>query len=114
MSLTLSQCEALALLASEPNEDNDGEMVVDKGQEWIGLRRFRAGTANALLRLLLLRKESEDRDGFQRYTISGLGRLLVARKITEADIQAAIDRGEPFSYDDNGIKPLDENGGGTL
>lgn len=71
--MTKRQAYALKLLRDNANKE-DGEMVYEKGECWIGLEKFGRKTLFALLRLMALRIDSHSTiGGFEIYTINETG-----------------------------------------
>ena len=101
-TLPPAQRRALEALAREPDDDFDGEMVMCRGEAWIGNERISPRTVYGLLRLLLVRDASIG-DDMQRYVISGTGRDLLAGRFTVGELRAAIHSGRSFSTGQRGI-----------
>ncbi len=64
-------------------EGYDGELVVEGGEVWYGLKRTNVATVNNLLRLCLIRDESGDGamsdNTFRRYSLNEEGRAILNR-----------------------------------
>jgi hypothetical protein len=81
--LTERQLDVLARLAEAEDDDDmdEAEIVREHGEAYIGTVRIASRTVNALLRACAIRRTSEDRDEFERFSINETGRqLLAARK----------------------------------
>lgn len=71
--LTKRQVQALRLLRDNYNTE-DGEMVYERGECWIGLEKFSGRTLFALLKVMALHMESTSTvGGFEVYTINETG-----------------------------------------
>ena len=77
--LTKRQIQALRLLRDNFDTE-DGEMVYEKGQCYIGLEKFSGRTLFALLKVMAIRMLSTSTvGGFEVYTINETGLKLLER-----------------------------------
>ena len=75
-ALTKRQREVLAVMAAHP-DDEEGELVYERGIAFLGDERVSARTVTALLRACAIRNDGEA-GGLERYHINGTGRALLA------------------------------------
>ena len=65
-------------------DDEDGELVYERGSGYIGLEPVAARTVFALLRLCAISVEDGSEPGrFERYTINETGRKLLAGDVSD-------------------------------
>ncbi len=74
--LTKRQREILGKMRDHRHQD-DGELVMEGREVWLGLERSSPQLVLNLLRLCALRLESGEPGGCERYTISGTGLKLL-------------------------------------
>lgn len=77
--LTDRQHEILTVMADKADTD-EGELVMEGREVWLGLERTNKATVLALLRLCAIRLESGEPGGCERYTINATGLDLIGRK----------------------------------
>lgn len=78
--LTRRQREVLQVMAADPDGD-DGELVYERGEAWLGLDRVAPRTVFALLRACAISLEGDSMGGdgrLERYRINETGRRLIA------------------------------------
>ena len=76
-ALTKRQREVLVTMAAHPDDD-EGELVYERGAAFLGDERVAARPVNALLRACAIRADGEA-GGVERYHINDTGRALVGR-----------------------------------
>jgi hypothetical protein len=75
--VTKRQLEVLRMM-KERTEDEDGELVYERGVAYIGTTRIAARTVWALIRAMAIKMSSDSNvGGFERYTITETGRALL-------------------------------------
>ena len=77
--LTARQREILTIMADKAHTE-DGELVMEGREVWLGLERTNTSTAFGLLRLCAIRLESGEPSGLERYTINETGLSLIGRR----------------------------------
>lgn len=75
-ALSPRQREVLAIMAAHPDDD-EGELVYERGKAWLGDDRIAACTVFALLRACAISLESGKVGGVERYRINETGRELL-------------------------------------
>ena len=78
--LTPRQRKVLQIMAADPDGD-DGELVYEQGECWLGLERVASRTLFALLRACAISQDGEGLSGdgkLERYRINETGRRLIA------------------------------------
>ncbi len=78
--LTKRQREILTLMADRPDDD-DGELVLEGREAWLGLERTSPAMVWSLVRLMAVSNEDGDGrlDGLTRWRINETGRRLLGR-----------------------------------
>lgn len=74
--LTRRQREILGLMAAHPDDD-EGELVYEKGDCWLSLERVAPRTLFALLRACAISLNGGDVGGVERYRINETGHALI-------------------------------------
>lgn len=75
--LTKRQRAVLEIMAAHPDDD-EGELVYERGQGWLGDDRIAPRTVFALLRHMAISHRGGDVGGVERYRINETGRELLA------------------------------------
>ncbi len=81
--LTRRQAEVLRIMAADPDGD-DGELVYERGEGWIGLDRVAPRTVFALLRACAISLDGGGTGGdgcLERYRINETGRPLIGAEL---------------------------------
>lgn len=81
--LTRRQREILRIMAADSDGD-DGELVYERGEGWLGLERVAPRTVFALLRACAITLDGEGIGGdgrLERYRINETGRQLIQREV---------------------------------
>jgi len=78
-ALTPRQLEVLAIMAAHPDDD-EGELVYERGAAYLGDTRIAARTVFALLRACVIREDGPNA-GIERYRINETGRALLAARV---------------------------------
>ena len=78
-NLTKRQREILAQMAAH-SDDDDGELVYERGRGFLGNDPVAARTVFALLRLCAISLEGGEVGGFERYRINETGQALLKRQ----------------------------------
>jgi hypothetical protein len=95
-SLTRRQLEVLGTMYDEADND-DGELVYERGQAFLGVTRIAPRTVTALLRACALHAETEMGADVERYTINETGRKIIERERAERTAQRRSAGPEPRS-----------------
>lgn len=76
-ALTRRQRQVLQFLADNEREE-DGEIVYDSGEVWLGDDRLAHRTLTALIRMMALRNPWPGPNCLERWRINGTGRKILA------------------------------------
>ena len=77
--LTPRQREILTQMAAHPDDD-EGELVYERGRGFLGNDPVAARTVFALLRLCAIKLDGGEVGGFERYRINETGQALLRRR----------------------------------
>lgn len=82
-------------LMAENKDTDDGELVQETRQTWIGNEQVGGAIVNELLRLVAI-KDVSGSETFHRYVINSTGEALLRRPQLEQELQQVLLTGRPF------------------
>ncbi len=92
------------MLANKDNED--GELVREGREVWLGYERVGSMVINQLLQLCAIADVSDEGKGLERYVINSTGEALVVNPLLESALVQALHLGRSFTIIDGKIQDI--------